>query len=64
MYLTNLKEVQSMELKGWEKLKKENVEIYKQYLNSCKAVTTKHGKQLILLTSVISSCSYMVSRKL
>ena len=37
MYLTNLKEVQSMELKGWEKLKKENVEIYKQYLNSCKS---------------------------
>ena len=26
-----------MELKGWEKLKKENVEIYKQYLNSCKS---------------------------
>lgn len=26
-----------MELKGWEKLKKGNVEIYKQYLNSCKS---------------------------
>ena len=26
-----------MELKGWEKLKKENVEVYKQYLNSCKS---------------------------
>lgn len=26
-----------MELKGWEKLKKENVQIYKQYLNSCKS---------------------------
>ena len=26
-----------MELKGWEKLKRENVEIYKQYLNSCKS---------------------------
>ena len=26
-----------MELKGWENLKKENVEIYKQYLNSCKS---------------------------
>ena len=26
-----------MELKGWENLKKENVEIYTQYLNSCKS---------------------------
>ncbi|MBF1200665.1 MAG: hypothetical protein HXM14_00470 [Fusobacterium periodonticum] len=36
-----------MELKGWEKLKKENVEIYKQYLNSCKSsnVTSKHYLQ-------------------
>lgn len=53
-----------MELKGWEKLKKENVEIYKQYLIAAKVATMKHGKRLIPLTSVISSYSLYGFKKI